>query len=58
MTAKVYADPFKERDRVLTEIEDSGIDPKMILEEFLTMMSTDEGAILWDDFKRLWEVKV
>lgn len=52
MNARVYADPFKERDRVLTEIEDSLVDPKIILEEMLLMMSTDEGAEFWDDFKR------
>ena len=58
MTARVYADPFKERDRVLTEIENSHVDPKLILEELLNMMSTDEGAEFWDDFKRNWEVEV
>ena len=58
MTARVYADPFKERDRVLTEIEDSLVDPKIILEELLNMMSTDEGAEFWDDFKRNYGLDV
>ena len=58
MTARVYADPFKERDRVLTEIEDSLVDPKIILEELLNMMSTDEGAEFWDSFKRNYGLDV